>query len=59
MAGVLYQLASICTESNRIVLVQILLQSKGVKLNPITTMYYVSPCCLVFLFIPWRVRVAR
>ena len=46
-------MASICTESNRIVLVQILLQSKGVKLNPITTMYYISPCCLVFLFFPW------
>jgi len=24
-----------------------------VKLNPITTMYYISPCCLVFLFFPW------
>lgn len=53
MTGVLFQLASICTESNRIVLVQILLQSKGVKLNPITTMYYISPCCLMFLFFPW------
>ena len=55
LAGVVYQLASICTESNRIVLVQILLQSKGVKLNPITTMYYISPCCLVFLFLPWLI----
>ncbi len=53
LTGVLFQLASIATESNRIVLVQILLQSKGVKLNPITSMYYISPCCLVFLFMPW------
>ena len=53
LTGVLFQLASILTESNRIVLVQILLQSKGVKLNPITSMYYISPCCLVFLSIPW------
>jgi len=53
LTGVLFQLSSIVTESNRIVLVQILLQSKGVKLNPITSMYYISPCCLVFLFFPW------
>ena len=53
LTGVLYQLGSILTESNRIVLVQILLQSKGVKLNPITSMYYILPCCLVFLTIPW------
>ena len=53
LAGVLFQLASIVTESNRIVLVQILLQSKGVKLNPITSMYYISPCCCFFLFFPW------
>ena len=53
LTGVLFQMASILTESNRIVLVQILLQSKGVKLNPITSMYYISPCCLIFLFWPW------
>ena len=53
LTGVLFQLGSILTESNRIVLVQILLQSKGVKLNPITSMYYILPCCLVFLTIPW------
>lgn len=33
---------------------QILLQKKGgLKLNSVTTMYYVSPCCFVFLLIPW------
>jgi len=53
LTGVLFQLGSIATESNRIVLVQILLQSKGVKLNPVTSMYYISPCCLLFLSIPW------
>jgi hypothetical protein len=53
LTGVLFQLGSICTESNRIVLVQILLQSKGVKLNPITSMYYILPCCFAFLIIPW------
>ena len=53
LAGVLFQLGSILTESNRIVLLQMLLQSKGIKLNPITSMYYILPCCLGFLFIPW------
>jgi hypothetical protein len=53
LTGVLFQLGSICTESNRIVLVQILLQSKGVKLNPITSMYYILPTCFAFLLVPW------
>jgi len=53
LTGVLLQLASVCSESNRIVLIQILLQSKGVKLNPITSMYYILPCCFAFLLIPW------
>jgi hypothetical protein len=53
LTGVLFQLGSIVSESNRIVLVQILLQSKGVKLNPVTSMYYILPCCFVFLIVPW------
>jgi hypothetical protein len=53
LAGVLLQLASVCSESNRIVLIQMLLQSKGIKLNPITSMYYILPCCFVFLAVPW------
>ncbi|KAH9292895.1 hypothetical protein KI387_041919, partial [Taxus chinensis] len=27
--------------------------SKGIALNPITSLYYVAPCCLVFLTVPW------
>ena len=38
---------------------QVLLQRKsGVKLNSVTTMYYVSPCCAVFLLLPWGVLEA-
>ena len=33
--------------------VQILLQSKGLKLNPVTTMYYIAPASFLFLSIPW------
>lgn len=51
--GVMLQLGSIASESIRLVLVQILLQSRGLKLNPITTLYYVSPCCFMFLLVPF------
>ncbi|KAH0693877.1 hypothetical protein KY285_020974 [Solanum tuberosum] len=40
-------------EATRLVMIQILLTSKGIILNPITSLYYVAPSCLVFLSIPW------
>ncbi|KAJ8643125.1 hypothetical protein MRB53_004873 [Persea americana] len=51
--GVGLQLAAVAFEATRLVLIQILLTSKGITLNPITSLYYVAPCCLVFLFVPW------
>ncbi|CAN1325195.1 Probable sugar phosphate/phosphate translocator At5g25400 [Linum perenne] len=51
--GVLLQLGAVAFEATRLVLIQILLTSKGITLNPITSLYYVAPCCLAFLFIPW------
>lgn len=51
--GLALQLASVLTESTRITLIQILLQSKGLKLNSITTLYYVAPASLVCLSIPF------
>ena len=51
--GVVLQMCSICTESTRLVLVQILLQRRGLKLNPITTLYYIAPCCFGFLLLPF------
>mmetsp|Transcript_34154 Transcript_34154/g.57390 ORF Transcript_34154/g.57390 Transcript_34154/m.57390 type:complete len:334 (-) Transcript_34154:142-1143(-) len=53
--GVVVQLASILCESTRLTLVQILLQRKGLKLNPFTTMYYISPACFAFLAIPFAI----
>lgn len=53
LTGVVLQLLSIATESTRLTLVQILLQRKGVKLNPVSTLYYVAPCSLVFLIVPF------
>ncbi|CAK9222104.1 unnamed protein product [Sphagnum jensenii] len=51
--GVMLQLGAVAFEAMRLVLIQILLTSKGVSLNPITSLYYVAPCCFAFLSIPW------
>nr|GMC95692.1 probable sugar phosphate/phosphate translocator At5g25400 [Ipomoea batatas] len=51
--GVILQLGAVAFEATRLVMIQILLTSKGITLNPITSLYYVAPCCLVFLIVPW------
>ncbi|XP_044472145.1 probable sugar phosphate/phosphate translocator At4g32390 [Mangifera indica] len=51
--GVLLQLGAVAFEATRLVMIQILLTSKGITLNPITSLYYVAPCCLAFLVFPW------
>ncbi|KAF7817243.1 putative sugar phosphate/phosphate translocator [Senna tora] len=53
--GVILQLGAVAFEATRLVMIQILLTSKGISLNPITSLYYVAPCCLLFLSIPWMV----
>lgn len=53
VVGVLFQCSSIVTESFRLCLIQILLQARGIKLNPVTTLYYVAPACFVFLCVPY------
>lgn len=50
VAGMSLQLLSITAEAVRIVLIQILLQRQGLKLNPVLTMYYVAPACILCLF---------
>jgi drug/metabolite transporter (DMT)-like permease len=51
--GVSLQLFAVAFEATRLVLIQILLNAKGISLNPITSLYYVAPCCFVFLSLPW------
>ncbi|KAL8498795.1 hypothetical protein ACS0TY_021936 [Phlomoides rotata] len=51
--GVFLQLGAVVFEATRLVMIQILLTSKGINLNPITSLYYVAPSCLIFLAIPW------
>lgn len=53
--GVMLQLGAVVFEATRLVLIQILLTAKGISLNPITSLYYVAPCCFVFLSIPWAI----
>ncbi|KAL3621635.1 hypothetical protein CASFOL_036547 [Castilleja foliolosa] len=53
IVGTLYQVSGIFAEALRLVLTQVLLQKKGLTLNPITSLYYIAPCSFVFLFIPW------
>ncbi|GLJ06658.1 hypothetical protein SUGI_0044280 [Cryptomeria japonica] len=49
------QLGAVVFEATRLVLIQILLTADGITLNPITTLYYVAPCCFVFPCIPWAI----
>ena len=51
--GVLLQLASVASESTRLMLIQILLQRRELSLNPITTMYYIAPASFLFLSKPF------
>ncbi|KAG9153471.1 hypothetical protein Leryth_018733 [Lithospermum erythrorhizon] len=55
VVGTLYQVTGIFAEALRLVLTQVLLQKKGLTLNPITSLYYIAPCSFffLFLFIPW------
>jgi len=52
LQGFLVQLAAIACESTRLAFVQMFLQKQGLKLNPITTMYYLAPACFMFLSLP-------
>lgn len=52
MTGVVCQVISLFSEALRLTLVQRLVQNDDIKLNPIATMYYVSPICFIALLIP-------
>ena len=44
VVGTVYQVMGIFAEALRLVLTQVLLQKKGLTLNPITSLYYIAPC---------------
>lgn len=49
VVGVVVQVVAIVLESIRLTMTQVLLQRKGVKLNPISALYFIAPCCFVGL----------
>ncbi|KAF5728091.1 sugar phosphate/phosphate translocator [Tripterygium wilfordii] len=54
--GVVYQMGGVIGEALRLIFMEILVKRKGLKLNPISVMYYVSPCrhvSALCLFLPW------
>ncbi|KAL5977465.1 hypothetical protein ACLOJK_021812 [Asimina triloba] len=51
--GVVYQMGGVVGEALRLIFMEILVKKKGVRLNPVSVMYYVSPCSALCLFIPW------
>lgn len=53
VVGTVFQVTGIIAEALRLVLTQVLIQKKGLTLNPITSLYYIAPCSFLFLFAPW------
>ena len=53
--GFIVQIVAVLAESCRILSVQIILGKANLKLNSITTLYYVSPACFVFLSVPFAI----
>lgn len=51
--GTMCQLTGILCEALKLVLTQVLLQKRGLTLNPITSLYYIAPCSFLFLLPPW------
>lgn len=57
--GVAEQAASLVAEALRLTLVQLLLQRRGVRLDPMAAMHHVSPVCLAALLVPFALLEAR
>ncbi|KMZ73407.1 Phosphate translocator-like protein [Zostera marina] len=51
--GTVFQVSGIFAEALRLVLTQVLIQKKGLTLNPVTSLYYIAPCSFLFLLVPW------
>lgn len=49
--GVVYQMGGVVGEALRHIFMEIFVKRKGLKLNPISLMYYVSPCRYAFLLL--------
>lgn len=57
--GLMQQLIALVFEAARLTLVQILMNAKGLAMNPLQSLYYVSPACLLCLCVPFVLVEAR
>jgi len=51
--GLVQQLAALLFEAARLTMVQLLMNSQGLQMNPLQSLYYVSPACLLSLIVPF------
>ena len=51
--GILVQCLAIVAEAFRLNTINILLVSRGLKLGPVATLYYIAPLCACAVAIPW------
>lgn len=51
--GLIQQLMALAFEAMRLTMVQILMTGKGLSMNPIQSLYYVSPACFICLLVPF------
>lgn len=59
MKGLIQQLVALLFEAARLTLVQILMNAKGLAMNPLQSLYYVSPACLLCLSVPFLLLEAQ
>lgn len=53
LKGFVLQLSALGFEAARLTLVQILINSQGLKMNPLQSLYYIAPACLACLIVPF------
>jgi Triose-phosphate Transporter family len=51
--GLFQQLLALVFEATRLTMVQVLINSKGYAMNPLQSLYYVSPACFICLAVPF------
>jgi uncharacterized membrane protein len=51
--GFIQQLVALVFEAMRLTMVQVLINSKGYNMNPLQSLYYVSPACFLCLLVPF------
>lgn len=51
LVGFLYQMGGIVAESIRLIMIQLLLSSDGLKMDPLVGLYYLAPACCLMNFL--------